>query len=444
MKKFVALFILTLAQWTYAQTCWNTEHGEVLEQLYPGIDELAEQTFEEARFKSLQKTPGDILRIPIVVHAVYHDQSNFVSDEQIMEQIKTLNEDYQRQNDNASDTREIFLDVAGNPNIEFYLAEIDPDGNSTSGITRTQTELTSFGEKISIDSFEDYLTFSSVELFHAITEIKFTESGGIDAWDTEQYLNIWIGDLRMTVFDEPTPVILGIGYPPLNAPNWSSAFFTDNYKDIDGVVIHFETMGVPEGSDVIAGLADGGRTLTHEVGHYFGLKHIWGDDGCFEDDGLADTPMASGDSRPSDAATPCEEIATKDSCPFDALPDMIENFMDYSLHSCQNVFTVQQGNLMRSMIEGPREKLLIPKLASPDLIAFDDWSVFPNPADEFIQVRGISEEAMMRIYNVNSSLLSIQKYDGENIDIGSLAAGIYFIELSLEGEQRVKKFVVQR
>jgi len=112
--------------------------------------------------------------IPTVVHIVYNSSLQNISIDQIESQISILNEDYSRQNSDRSLTPEEFLNEASNPNIQFFLAQADPNGNPTNGVTRTNTSKAPFSSN---------------------DEVKFSSTGGKNAWPTNQYLNIWVCNL---------------------------------------------------------------------------------------------------------------------------------------------------------------------------------------------------------------------------------------------------------
>ena len=123
---------------------------------------------------SPENNSSTIITIPVVVHVVYYNSNENISDLQIQSQIDILNNDFRRLNSDAVNTPAAFQPVTADTEIEFCLASEDPNGNSTNGITRTQTSQSSFSTN---------------------NGVKYSSSGGIDAWNTSDYLNIWVCDL---------------------------------------------------------------------------------------------------------------------------------------------------------------------------------------------------------------------------------------------------------
>ncbi|MCB0666289.1 MAG: hypothetical protein KDC80_10720, partial [Saprospiraceae bacterium] len=195
--------------------------------------------------------------------------------------------------------------TVSNSQIQFCLASNNPNGQNTNGITRYATNQNFDNNEISL---------------------KRTTR-----WDPKRYLNIWVA-----------PDIEGLGYAYLPSPNDLPS------PDEDGVVILTEAFGGPN-SGAIAPF-NLGRTLTHEVGHYLGLDHIWGD-GCQVDDGISDTPNQREENYdcPSHPSPSCGNNG-----------DMFMNYMDYVNDNCMNAFSTGQVSYMRSILGSSRAQLVTP------------------------------------------------------------------------------------
>ena len=248
-----------------------------------------------------QTRVNGVITIPVVVHVIYNNSTQNISDAQIASQMTVLNDDFRRMNADADGT----WPQAADTEIEFCMATVDPQGNATTGITRTNT---------------------SVSSFSANDNMKFNSSGGHDAWPAGQYLNMWVCNLSGGL----------LGY----------AQFPGGSPATDGVVMDYQYFGT---IGTATAPFDLGRTTTHEVGHWLNLRHIWGDGGCGVDDFVSDTPT-------SDA--PNYGCATGHvSC---SSTDMVQNYMDYSDDGCMNLFTAGQTTRMRALFNpgGARESLL--------------------------------------------------------------------------------------
>ncbi|MGB5984119.1 MAG: zinc metalloprotease [Desulfobacterales bacterium] len=249
-------------------------------------------------------------RIQVVVHVVFNTDNENISDDQIMSQMDVLNADFSIKNGDLSNIPEPFKDLLGNPNLKFSLADTDPMGNPTHGITRQQTTRNSFS--------------------HDQDPVKFSASGGTDAWDTQRYLNIWVCSLDDGL----------LGY----------AQFPGGPEDTDGVVIlnsAFGTQGMAQAP------FDKGRTTTHEVGHYLNLSHIWGNSlvaNCSDSDFVDDTPNQFGPNfgTPQFPAVSCENQPEG---------DMFMNYMDYVNDEAMVMFTHGQVARMQAALEEARKDL---------------------------------------------------------------------------------------
>lgn len=271
------------------------------------------------------KTNADPRLIPVVVHVIHNGtglgQGSNVPLSQINEQIRILNEDFRRLNADAANTPTQFLPVAADANIEFVLAKQDPNGLPTDGIVRIQGPKSSYNP-----------------------ETDATIIGQTSQWNPSEYLNLYVVPLVSPYIGYASFPISDL--PGLNTPPTSAI--------TDGVVIDYRYFGVG-GNAVSASL---GRTATHEVGHYFGLRHIWGDGGCGVDDFVADTPEQDSSNNS------CSPTFTRSSC---GSVDMIQNYMDYTPDACMNIFTKGQVDRFNVVLENsPRRVTLVNNRATKD------------------------------------------------------------------------------
>lgn len=385
------------------------EHA--FEQQNPGYTEAYDSWYNQVLEIANRKASRDNrskLTIPVVVHVVWKENDENILDFYINEQMRVLNEAFQRQNNDTNNLRAVFDPIAGNPNIEFDLVAIE----------RVQTNT----------------TFTQNQFTGLYDEVKQSAYGGSDAWNTSQYLNIWVAYLQPSQFG----VILGYAYPPAGAPNWPNGSSASN-ANLDGVVIDyhvFRHFGTYLGSTIK------GRTAVHEVGHYLGLRHIWGDGNCSQDDGLADTPTAS-----SQTPQNCEK--NRNTCNQGAgdMPDMEENYMDYSSEVCQNAFTKDQSNMMRTVLQNYRGGLLL--TAGVDELEESSISLYPNPSNGTINYsleENLSENSTITIYNVSG--VELKKVNVNNsfgrVDLSNYDNGVYVFSLNNNGRVLNKRIVLNK
>lgn len=385
--------------------------------------------------------------IPVVFHIVHQDSTENLGDSVIHNQLQILNECFRRQNSDTSNTRIDFLNLVGDAQIEFVLATSDPNGNPTTGITRTATNIEHFGGILPYGPGQNALISQWVNdsLFPNYYRLASSSNGGIDPWDTTRYLNIWIGDLRIfeplfNNFEEL--VYFGFATPPSNHPNFPPISFLQE----QGVFLHYVNLGnnnpnsFPAPYTVYNGLVNTGKTLVHEAGHYFGLRHIWGDGDCTFDDYISDTPKA-------DAASPYDCNLTINTCTDSIngadLPNMVENYMDYSNGNCQNSFTIGQINLMRQVIDIYRPTLpLLTNLT--EIEDLKGLKIYPNPTNGIINLdfENISN-ASIRVFNTQGQLVFDQKSINKTnyqFKLNS-APGLYFIKVNSNGKEASFKLI---
>jgi len=235
---FYSLSIIAFAQ---RPPCVAHEH---LEESIQNDQEFAKERIlieeKTQQFTTSGRVVNGTITIPVVFHIIHNGDAvgsgENIAESYILAQLQQLNDDFRRLNSDKGNTPSDFSGVASDSEIEFCLANVDPNGFMTNGITRTPTTTTSFGIN---------------------DDIKSTTSGGINPWNTAHYLNMWVGNLGGGL----------LGYSQFPGGNPAT----------DGVVIDYRYFG---NTGTATAPFDLGRTATHEVGHYLNLAHIWGDGGC--------------------------------------------------------------------------------------------------------------------------------------------------------------------
>lgn len=397
--------------------CGHVEYLKYLESIDSGINRSIDESFfralSQSKIKS-KRADDTVYRIKVVFHVVYNSDIQNIHDSLIYSQLEDLNHAFRRTNADTINTRDTFKDVAGDARIEFELAQVDPLGNPTDGIVRQQSVRQTFGSSPTNLGLADLVKNPSV---------------GSAAWDTEKYLNIWICDLSIQGFDN----LLGYAYPPTGAPNWNGtgSFST---SDKQGVVVTYKVVGKNNPQST----ATGSKTMIHEVGHYLGLRHIWGDGGCNVDDFMDDTPRARRASNGCNlGVNTCAELQGLE------YPDMLENYMDYSTGTCQNMFTNDQIAQMRSNLRMFRNQVFEEEIYTyqplPDNLL--NSQIYPNPAIEELSVyiSQVEEESVyvLSIYNMLGQVCEVVELQSvEYQKIGGLSAlkGMYIYQLK-KGEE---------
>jgi len=425
IKIILLLFILTSTIHVYGQHEFMCGHEWVMrhrEAKFPGYTERVNAEFRNAlAYAYDNRNSNEILTIPVVVHIVHKNDIENLHDSLIENQIRVLNESFRLQNANKDEVRPVFKDVQADAGIEFVLQEV-------------RRVKTSANFALSLNGLPD--------------QVKRTANGGSDAVSPSNALNIWVCRIQ------PIPLIggqiLGYAYPPAGLSNWPAGSEAPSLA-LEGVVIDFRVFGRnnPNVLEVNGKIHKAvGRTAVHEVGHYLGLRHIWGDGGgifggssCNQDDGIADTPNQGQQSGGS-----CN--ASQNTCT-DAgndLPDMIENYMDYSAETCQNTFTAQQVGLMRAVLQNQRSGLL----SSTDAFVNSEqrYKLYPNPTTTSILIysNDISDNTLdysiqdihgMHVMSGSGTLNS----GSMELDVRDLAAGVYIYTIITSKGRYAQKFI---
>ena len=335
--------------------CATNQRVEMLFKAFPERKALAEKlTNEMPSAKALRMAPRlqGIVTIPVVFHIVLVNPYQ-ITDDVVKSEIDAMNTDFAGLNADSTNIPAAFEAVRGHSSIRFILAKRTPGGQLTNGIERISSSTTGNPNNIT-DS------------------IKRKSLGGADAWDPNSYLNIWVGNISGDVGVLGYTQIPGSG-TPLD----------------DGIFCNIRSFGI---SSCNASNYNKGRTIVHELGHYFGLNHIWGDDEtsnntCSGDDfraltadgssfvlpptlynppGKGNTPADIGDTpNQSVATTDCATGIVTDSCSPAPPGIMYENFMDYTMDNCYSLFTKKQVERMEYVLMNFRTSLLTSTGATP-------------------------------------------------------------------------------
>jgi len=288
----------------YAQTdlkyCGS---DEILRQMHlenPGLQEKHDslRSFELAEGKRTMDSrfaPPTVYIVPVVFHIIHDHGSENITDAQVLDAVSILNTDFRKLNADTSSIVPPFGPLAADSEIEFRLAQVDPNGNCTNGIDRIQ-------------SMETYVGDNGCKL---------------NQWPRDKYLNIWV--VRFIASGAA-----GYAYYP-----WT---VDPNNSGRDGIVILHNYTG-----SIGTGNASTSRALTHEVGHYLGLPHVWGSTNnpgvACGDDGVGDTPVTKG-------WTSCN-VNTNNVCNAGQFEN-VQNYMEYAY--CQRMFTWGQAITMQYIL----------------------------------------------------------------------------------------------
>lgn len=337
LNLFLCVFFCVLSFSLHAQykRCASHEHHLQKIQSNPSFQQNR-MINEERVAKFIRDHAGErsaIITIPVVFQ-VFHNGDPVGSNEnlsvaQLQAGLDQLNDDYGRTNSDASNTPAPFQSLAADTQIEFCLAIEDPNGNTTSGV-----------ERYNINSISNINP-------NACWDPAYVDSRFVNPyiWDRDKYLNIF-SLVRLDDRDNSNQCIddalLGFAqFPggPANADAAVHAYFTI------GSIANPNPDGGPYGL---------GRTITHEVGHWLNLDHVWGYGGCAagDDDLVADTPNQDGPNYD------CPNFPLTDGCTSGGNGVMFMNYMDYVNDNCMNMFTQGQGNRMIAAINTYRPGLM--------------------------------------------------------------------------------------
>jgi hypothetical protein len=415
MRNFIFTLLLTLAttcQLVAQRACTAFEYEQQKLKDDPSLkDKISNlESFIQRKLTSPSNIAGKphvgaIITIPVVVHIVYNKSHENISDERVFEQIKVLNESFRRLSADTVNTPEWFKGVAADCGIEFKLAISDPERRSTTGIIRKYTPVTKWDTD---------------------DQVKSSARTGVDPWDPQNYLNIWVCNLDRVA-----------GY----------SSFPGGPDAKDGIVIAYNVFGKNGRTGY-----EQGKTAVHEIGHWLGLRHIWGDGYC-GDDWVDDTPKQGN-------FTPGCPTGIRPSCSNGSKGDMYMNYMDLTQDACINLFTEGQKERLRTLfVEGGTRYAIVSSYAlktptnseprpTEEPPVAGQYKIYPNPAtaeiilDLSYDIRWMGQP--IRVTNVQGQSVMQATVSSKvvKLDISRLKPGLYFLMTKKDDGSTIKqKFI---
>ena len=422
MKIKLLLFVLLFTSISFSQTrvCGMEEKMEALL-----FNPLMKQKFDAQQLKSEQElvrlqssrlangnsTNSNPVRIPVAVHFPNAGAANATLRNclraLVQNQIDILNEDYNAQNADlinwTDNTSFNYPGVNyGSLNVQMELAT--QNHPAVSGLANGEVAVT-FG-----------YNYGDTDL----------GSGELD-WDTN-----WAGYLNIVVRND-----LGstLGYAYLAS------------DPADGAAIFMNNAAFGSVGNGCAGYMPGapynlGRTLTHELGHYFNLRHIWGSGFC-GNDFVADTPQHN---TSNGGCPPSNHLST---CPGTPL-ELTMNYMDYTNDACMYMFTAGQALRQQAHFNTIVNNFNETTLSNNDFDKKNSFTLYPNPnkGDFTILFADYLSSFSVNVVDQSGRIVFDKKYDTQldleqNISLENIASGIYFVKVSSDQGTTVKKIVVE-
>ncbi|GAA4435932.1 hypothetical protein GCM10023091_13180 [Ravibacter arvi] len=388
------------------EQCATMAMDSVLRLRHPELGSLEEfelfmkrKIRERGELALTGRVMDEVIRIPVVVHVVHNGENvgagTNISAAQVASQIETLNEDFRKRAGTPGfNTHSRGADVE----IEFALAVLNPQGQimAEPGIDRVAGGRSTWTR----DQIENLKTYT--------------------IWDPTLYYNVWVLDIAATGSTQL------LGYAQFPVQSGLQGLSEGGGSTTDGVVVHVRSFGNTKKGNFSNLFPNNnqGRTLTHETGHWLGLRHIWGDTNCGSDY-CDDTPTQAS------ASSGCQ--VGRQSC---GSTNMVENYMDYSQDACMNIFTIDQKARIRAVIaNSPRRR----ELATSNVLGNTQGGV---PVARFISDRQqvmLAGEVQFTDRSLNNPASWAWKFDGgspatsteRNPKVTYAKAGTYAVELTV-------------
>ncbi len=368
-----------------------------------------------------------VYTLPVVVHVIHNGNalgaSYNLSDAQVLSQIAVLNEDYRKLNADASLVPTVWQGVAVDCEINFCLAKKDPSGAATTGIDRINRVTKSWTAPPFSQTYVD-------------ATIKPNS-----IWNVNKYLNIWVCPLSGGLLGYAT-------FPP--ASTLSGLTGSYGTTTTDGVVIQYNAFGRVGTLDATY---NKGRSATHEIGHWLGLRHIWGDANC-GNDYCTDTPTQ----QTYNFGCPNFPQVT---CSNGPNGDMWMNYMDYTDDPCMYMFSANQKTRMVTVLTHTpfRVSLAASDACNPPVVAVNEngelakLAIYPNPTRGELTVLIAEQRSKgnvnFRVVNtigaeVFNSSVPANASGNYKLNLTNLSQGFYFVEIRTAEGRRIEKFQIAR
>ncbi len=375
--------------------------------------------------KNLQLGPlarKTVYYIPTIVHVIHNSNEGVgsgrnISNARIQEQMQILNDDFRRTNSDANGT----WSQAADCEINFCLVNKYPSGHPNAGQTLPERGV----DRVSTSSLSGINNTSSGYSQNTIdNSIK-----PVTSWNPNEVMNIWVCQLQSG--------LLGYATFPNSGP-----------ADEDGTVMGYQYFGKVSSSNPF----HKGRTTTHEVGHWLGLYHIWGDDFgfCSGSDQVSDTP------NQADETSGCPTGSRIDACSSSLPGYMYQNYMDYTNDACMNLFTEGQKARMQATMASANRRSTLSSfsatlcvgVAVDELANEDNIKIYPNPAKNKINIDVQTlEDVQVHVYNVVGKLIysnAALTQKSTFVDLSNEPTGVYFVKVKVGKSMTSKKIMLIR
>lgn len=386
-------FPLLSAQSPYCASHWNDSVEVIQENKVLSI-------------QSQEINSRESITIPVVVHILWKEDEQNISDEQVHSQIEVLNKAFQARPDNIDIIPTHFQDLIANIDLDFCLAQRSPQGHTTNGIVRTRT---------------------TINIFNSNANLLFnSDLGGSDIWNPNEYLNIYVANLAENI-------------------NGRGIFPSEASATMDGVIINYRYFG-NTGTALDYPAYNLGNTCVHEVGHYLNLQHIWGSELglCSLDDGINDTPR--------------QNISYLGECPNDTRNtcdsrDMYMNYMNYTNDACLAMFTPQQKERMLATLNGTRASLknsngckTVSNIQSSNFTGINIYpTLLSNQELLKIHLPSLFPKTQLRLFALNGQIVTSTVFFSQKEyqwQLPELAKGIYFLQVKVQEKWIFEKIVI--